>query len=110
VGVLGLVQLTVNIVLFLSILVLWQKSKVNSKEDPRLSRGLQILQNKIAILEDLSDRTDVQIKQIAALLDQKSRDVQEKILSAERHVLMIKKSIEDSLEVAKIFQDKIPHK
>ena len=40
-----------------------------AKDDPRLSKGLQILQTKISILEDLSDRTETQVSQLTALLE-----------------------------------------
>jgi hypothetical protein len=42
-------------------------------------------------------------------LEQKSRDVQARIEEAERHVLAVRGSIQQSLEVARIFEDKIPH-
>lgn len=80
------------------------------KDDPRLSKGLQLLQNKIAILEDLSDRTDAQVKQLSQLLEQKGRHVQEKIQLAEEHVKKVHETLEKSLEVSKIFETTIPHK
>ncbi len=79
------------------------------KDDPRLSRGLQLLQSKISVLEDLSDRTEAQVSQLSNILEQKVREVQMKISEADRQVHSIRSSMEQSLEVAKIFQDKIPH-
>jgi len=79
------------------------------KDDPRLSRGLQILQSKIAILEDLSDRTENQVRGLMQLLDQKNIEVQARIDKAGEQVRIVEESIRSSLEVAKIFQDKIPH-
>ena len=79
------------------------------KDDPRLSRGLQLLQSKISVLEDLSDRTETQASQLSAILEQKCKEVQAKVTIAEQSVHEIRVSMERSLEVAKIFQDKIPH-
>ncbi len=79
------------------------------QDDPRLSRGLQLLQTKITVLEDLSDRTDAQVKQLSQLLEQKNRVLQNKILEAEQQILKIDHSMSKSMEVAEIFQDKIPH-
>lgn len=79
------------------------------KDDPRLSRGLQLLQSKITVLEDLSTRTDKQFEQLTSLLDQKSRMLQSKIFESENQIQKIKNSMSKSLEIAEIFQDKIPH-
>ena len=79
------------------------------KDDPRLSRGLQLLQSKISILEDISDRTELQVRQLITLMDQKIREVQQKIQLADKHVQLVKVSMEKSREVAKIFEDRIPH-
>jgi hypothetical protein len=87
----------------------WIKLRRPPQDDPRLSRGLQLLQSKITVLEDLSDRTDAQVKQLTQILDQKTRYIQDKIVQAEQQILKIDQSMEKSLEVAEIFQDKIPH-
>lgn len=79
------------------------------QDDPRLSRGLQLLQTKITVLEDLSDRTDAQVKQLSSLLDQKTRVLQNKVIEAEHQIVKIDHSMNKSIEVAEIFQDKIPH-
>lgn len=104
-----LLQIVVNLILGLAIYILWSKLKKPPQDDPRLSRGLQLLQSKIAVLEDLSDRTDVQVKQLTALLEQKTRQVQQKIEDAQKHMNQVDHSIERSREMAEIFQDKIPH-
>lgn len=88
---------------------MWWRLRRPPQDDPRLSRGLQLLQTKITVLEDLSDRTDAQVKQLSGLLDHKTRIVQNKILEAEQQMLKIDHSMNKSLEVAEIFQDKIPH-
>ena len=104
-----LFQVIFNLGVFVGFVSVMMKLRRPPQDDPRLSRGLQLLQTKITVLEDLSDRTDAQVKQLSALLDQKSRMVQNKILEAEQQVLKIDHSMNKSLEVAEIFQDKIPH-
>lgn len=98
-----------TLLLSLSIAILWLRQMRPPKEDPRLSRGLQLLQNKISILEDLSERTDTQVKQLVQILEERAKILQTKILNAESTVARIEQSMHRSLEVAKIFQDKIPH-
>ncbi len=105
----GLVQLFINLVLFASAGFLWVKLHRPAKDDPRLSRGLQLLQSKISVLEDLSDRTETQVTQLTTLMEQKCRDIQNTIFQAEKQIQKIEAATEKSLEVAKIFQDKIPH-
>ena len=102
-------QIVFNLVMFVGFVSFWLRLRRPPQDDPRLSKGLQLLQTKITVLEDLSDRTDAQVKQLSALLDQKTRIVQNKILEAEQQVLKIDHSMSKSLEVAEIFQDKIPH-
>lgn len=103
-------QVVINIAMIALGLVVWARVSRPQKDDPRLSRGLQLLQSKIAVLEDLSDRTDIQVKQLSQLLDQKAKDMDMKISSAEEQLLKVDRSMQKSLEVSKIFQDKIPHK
>lgn len=104
-----LIQVVFDIFASLGIFIIVMRLSRAPKDDPRLSRGLQLLQSKISVLEDLSDRTEAQVNQLTALLEQKSREVQAKVQLAERHVHEIKVSMANSLEVAKIFQDRIPH-
>jgi mannose/fructose/N-acetylgalactosamine-specific phosphotransferase system component IIB len=99
----------VDLFLAVGVYVLWVKLKQPPQDDPRLSRGLQLLQSKIAVLEDLSDRTEVQVGQLTALLEQKVRKVQAKIEESQKQIQMIDQSMQRSREVAEIFQDKIPH-
>jgi hypothetical protein len=105
----ALIQIIFDIFAALGFFVIVMRMNRAPKDDPRLSRGLQLLQSKIAVLEDLSDRTEVQVSQLAAILDQKCREVQAKVQLAEQQVHEIRVSMDRSLEVAKIFQDKIPH-
>lgn len=105
----SLLQIIFDLSVFAGIVALWLRSRRPPQDDPRLSRGLQLLQTKITVLEDLSDRTESQVKQLTALLDQKTRVLQNKVLDAEQQILKIDHSMNKSLEVAEIFQDKIPH-
>lgn len=108
-GTWGLIQIVLNIFFALGLFIIIMRISRQPKDDPRLSRGLQLLQAKIAVLEDLSDRTESQVQQMTSLLEQKGREIQNKIQLADRHVHLIRAAMDSSLEVAKIFQDKIPH-
>jgi hypothetical protein len=90
-------------------LLLIERSKARTAEDPRLSRGLQLLTSKIAVLQDLMDRSETASRQMTQILERKQQDVQEIIEEVESHLHKVSKSIEKSQEVAKIFQDRIPH-
>lgn len=102
-------QIIVDIIFVAAIFVLFYRMFRPPKDDPRLSKGLQLLQSKIAVLEDLSDRTEVQVKQLTALMEKKIVDIQTKIEHADQMISQISGSMQKSMEVAKIFQDKIPH-
>lgn len=104
-----LLQILINFILLTGIMFLWIKLSRPVKDDPRLSRGLQILQSKISILEDLSDRVETQVHQLMSLIEQKTREVQNKISESDKQIEKIEASMNRSLEVAQIFQDKIPH-
>lgn len=104
-----LLQILVNIVVVAGLVGAWIRLNRPPKDDPRMSKGLQLLQSKIAVLEDLSDRTEIQVNQLTALLEQKVKEIQTKIQAADKQISKIEQSMNKSLEVAKIFQDKIPH-
>lgn len=108
-GTWALIQVVFNIFAALGFFVIIMRMNRAPKDDPRLSRGLQLLQSKISVLEDLSDRTEMQVNQLTSILDQKVKEVQAKVQLADQHVQAIRVSMDRSLEVAKIFQDKIPH-
>jgi hypothetical protein len=72
-----------NAFLAVGLALLWIKNSRPQKEDPRLSRGLQLLQSKIAVLEDLSDRTDTQVKQLVQILEERSKALTSKIVAAQ---------------------------
>ncbi len=104
-----LLQILVNVILGSFIYGLWLRLKKPPQDDPRLSKGLQLLQSKISVLEDLSDRTEVQVQQLVSLLDHKAKAIQQKVDESRQQINLIEQSMLRSREVAKIFQDKIPH-
>tara|TARA_B110001454_G_scaffold219200_1_gene251857 strand:+ start:83105 stop:84160 length:1056 start_codon:yes stop_codon:yes gene_type:complete len=110
VGITYLILIIFQVVSVAAIATLWVRiTKIQNQEDQRLSKGLQLLQSKLAVLEDLSDRTEIQVNQLIAILEGKIRDIQEKMIDADKVVSKIERNIAKSLEVANIFQDKIPH-
>ncbi len=104
-----LFQILFNLVCIAGLAGVWVRMNRPAKDDPRLSKGLQLLQNKIAVLEDLSDRTETQVSQLTALLEQKVKVIQLSVQAADKQINKIEQSMQKSLEVAKIFQDRIPH-
>ena len=69
-----------NCVLFVGFLYVMVRLHRRPKDNPRLSRGLQLLQSKIAVLEDLSDRVDKQANDLTSL----TNTVFEKVKANER--------------------------
>lgn len=106
---LSVLQFALNLIFAGGFFIVWARLRRPPQDDPRLSRGLQLLQTKISVIEDLSNRTDKQVEQLVQMLDQKSRQLQAKILEAEKQMHKVDQSMHRSLEVAEIFQDKIPH-
>ena len=102
-------QILFNIVVLIALYVTFVRLNRPAKDDPRLSKGLQLLTSKIAILEDVNDRTELQIQQMMTLIDAKARELQQKIHDADAKMQSIGVAMNRSLEVAEIFQDKIPH-
>lgn len=94
---------------FAGLLILWNRTKRNVDDDSRRSRALQFLESKIAVFEDLSDRTELQVKQLTEMMENKICDLQRKIDEADSVLQKISQSMKKSIEVAQIFQDKIPH-
>ncbi len=89
--------------------LLIERTKIKSHEDPRMSRGLQLLSSKIAILQDLMDRSESTAKQLTQLLEVKQQDVHETLEEVDRHLTRVQDSMEKSKNVARLFQDRIPH-
>ncbi len=106
---LGILQVAFNILFFAGIALCFIKLKGRREEDPRLSYGLKLLENKIAVLEDLSDKTELQVKQLVILLETKIRDLQQKVTAADTQLARIDHSMHKTMEVAHIFQEQVPH-
>lgn len=105
----SILQVAFNLLFFAGIALCFIKIKGRREEDPRLSYGLKLLQNKIAVLEDLSDKTELQVKQLVVLLETKMRDLQQKVKDADAQLIRIDQSLHKTLEVSQIFQEQVPH-
>ena len=101
-----LIQVIFNLFIFATISAIFWRLRRPPQDDPRLSRGLQLLQTKITVLEDLSDRTEAQVKQLTSLIDQKTRALQNKVIEAEQQIIKIDHSMAES---ADLVQENIPH-
>lgn len=104
----AVLQILANLIFIAGFVVVWIRLNKPAKDDPRLSRGLQLLQSKIAILEDLSDQVERQVQQVAQLMEVKGKDLQAQIARADDEMRRIETATARSLEVARIFQDRIP--
>src|SRR4051794_27784441 len=94
----------------LTVCILWFKIKNKmSRDDERIGKSLALLQSKIAVFEDLSDEVERKLRHMTVVLEQKAMDVQNKIRSADEQIHRIEQATEKSLQVAEIFQDRIPH-
>lgn len=98
-----------NIIGFLVLAIVWAKLKRPPQEDPRLSRGLQLLQSKIAIIESLSDKTENQFKDMSQLIDKKMEKLQKANQILRSDTLRLEETMEKCQDLVEIFQDKIPH-
>lgn len=78
-------------------------------EDQRLTKGLQLLQNKISILQDLSDKTDEQVRKWVHLIEQKSLTVQSQLVKSDEKITQIESALSKALDVSKIFYEQVPH-
>ncbi len=82
-----LILITSLNILLLAGLVLSLFLKIKEKqEDQRITKGLQLLQNKLSILEDLSDKTDEQVRKLIHLLDQKAQEVRQTLNNADQKI------------------------
>lgn len=104
-----LMQVAFNLFLLAGFAIIWMRVRRGQSDDSRVSRSLQLLQSKISILEDLSDRIDEQLTQATGLMEHKKKELDGKIAEVDRMLHEIQTSREKSLEVAQIFEDKIPH-
>lgn len=99
----GLIILTfLNIVLLAGLsfsLFLRIKEK---KEDQRMTKGLQLLQNKISILEDLSDKTDEQVRKLIHLIEQKTIEIKNNMILADEKNLLLNQTIQKTNDLQQL--------
>jgi len=99
----------INLLLVTFIMFNWFVRNKSGQEDQRLTKGLQLLQNKISILQDLSDKSDEQVRRWVHLIEQKSTDVQSQLMQADDKIIQIETVLSKALDVSKIFYDQVPH-
>ncbi len=80
------VQLMINLVFLAGMLFLLVNRKQTQKDDHKFSKGLQLLQNKISVLEDLSDQTDEQVRSLTQLLEAKYREIQGLLVESDQQI------------------------
>lgn len=109
-GTLLLLQTGLDLALIAIVTVLLiDRVQSKNKDNPRLSRGLQLLANKLAILQDLIDRSEATGKQLSQLIEGKQQDVYDVMEEVDRHLHKVQESMEKSKSIARLFQDRIPH-
>lgn len=81
-----LVQLCLNLLFLAGIVFLLLHRKQTNREDQKFSKGLQLLQTKISVLEDLSDQTDDQVRSLTKLLEDKYREIQSLLVEADQQI------------------------
>lgn len=91
-----ILQVAVNFILFAGVVFLLIQRKQLNKEDHRFSKGLQLLQSKIAILEDLSDQTDSQVKTLTKLLEDKYKEIQAILIETDSQILRMEEVAENT--------------
>lgn len=99
----------VNILMMAGLAICFVRLREKRADDPRLSYGLKLLQSKISVLEDLSDKTDIQVKQLLLLLENKIGELKTRSDDANKKIEVINQSMKKTLEVAEIFQTQVPH-
>jgi hypothetical protein len=98
-----------NILLLTFVLFSWLTRHKSRAEDQRLTKGLQLLQNKISILQDLSDKSDEQVRKWVHLIEQKSSEVQNQLIKSDEKIEQIESALSKALDVSRIFYDQVPH-
>ena len=84
-----LILTLINLLLITFIAFNWFIRNKTQHDDQRLTKGLQLLQNKISILQDLSDKSDEQVRRWVHLIEQKSSDVQGKLMQSDEKIEQI---------------------
>lgn len=100
--------ISLNIFLLAGVGVAYVRLREKKEDDPRMSYGLRMLQAKIAVLEDLSDKTDMQVQRLIQLLDQKMAGVKVVTQTADQQIKEIQEALQKALEVAEAFQSQVP--
>lgn len=108
-SILSILQVALNILFLAGFGLAFAKIRRRREEDPRLSYGLKVLQNKISILEDLSDKTEHQVKQLMAIIDNKVKDLQTRLQDSDQQLQKIDQAMTKTMEVAHIFENRLPH-
>lgn len=98
-----------NLLMLTLLLFSWLTKNKTRIEDQRLTKGLQLLQNKISILQDLSDKSDEQVHKWIHLIEQKSYDVQNQLTRSDEKIAQIENVLAKALDVTKAFSEQIPH-
>lgn len=100
------VQLVINLILLAGLSFCAAKLFRKQEDDPRLTQGLRLLQSKIAILEDLSDHTETQVKQLMSLLDKKLQEVRGTVATAQQQMQEMSRSLQEGQKRAEqIYQE-----
>ncbi len=104
-----LLSLSLLNILLIAYIAFNQLSKSKARaEDNRLTRGLQLLQNKISILQDLSDKTDEQVRNWVHVIETKSNAVQAQLERSDEKIIQIESALSKALDVSKIFYEQVP--
>lgn len=98
-----------NLLMLTLLLFGWLTKNKTRIEDQRLTKGLQLLQNKISILQDLSDKSDEQVHKWIHLIEQKSFEVQNQLTRSDEKIIQIETVLAKALDVTKAFAEQMPH-
>lgn len=92
-----LVQSVLNLVFLAGIVFLLIHRKQTHREDQKFSKGLQILQTKISVLEDLSDQTDDQVRSLTKLLEDKYREIQSLLAESDQQIQQMEEIAQNTM-------------
>jgi hypothetical protein len=85
-NILAMIVTCLNIILLLGLSFHVFIRVKEKKEDQRITKGLQLLQHKISILQDLSDKADEQVQRLVHVLDNKSTELRK--ITTEANIAM----------------------